>query len=153
EPLRHPGVGQGLFCPTLPSESPTTYLASWLSATNLDYERRNIVLPAVRVGPAEQRVARGLRVVGLAQDAGDLVVVHHLPEAVATQQQAHARPELLREDVGGGTGAGAKAAEDLVAVGVCVAFLIGDHPARDHLLDERVIGGHAAQRLALEDVA
>src|SRR5260221_8131384 len=61
------------------------------SPADFNDERGDVVLAAVLVGRTHEGIAGGLRVGRLAQNAGDLVVMNHLPQPIRAEQEPHAR--------------------------------------------------------------
>ena len=86
------------------------------------------------------------------QDVGEAAVVEHPARAVAAQQQAVAELELHVEQVGVDVVDAVDGLEDQVAVGMGARVLVGDAALVDQALDEGVVLGELADRVAAEEV-
>src|SRR5579863_10503093 len=143
------GPGAINLAPTSAVDCAAT-LPARLRRSQADDDGADIVETAAFERGAHQRFAgeRRSRPV-LLEDALDLLVPHHLPEAIRTKQQAILSLQRKREPIDFEILFAAQGAVDLIALWVCVNVVVGDLARRNETRDVRVIVRDLQQAVTL----
>ncbi len=123
-----------------------------LDLLEADQNHRDVVPAAGAVGFVDQSLSRGVELLGAGQDLGHALLGDHRGQAVAAQQQQIAAAHRVGPGIDIYVRLGPQGPGDDRALRVLGRLFLGQFPASDQLVDERMILSQPRKRAVAKEV-